>query len=721
MAHVKLPLSASVLNESTALTADGFFTNVDKMRPYGETPDRSVMGSIGGWQNAWPDGEVVNGKARGLFTYKDGDSLTVQVIGSHIQLYGWQDATRLDITPFSSYQNTLTNALSTTNTSTTVRFQWASHGRSVGDRIQFRTSVSMAGLYISGGWDATVLSISGANSLTFAGPVSATASVSGVGGDLQIGVFLVTGNEYSVAGPGWGVGTWGNDGVGWGGGSTEVDYRARWHSFGRWGIKNLLANPSNQTLFEWQSIFTTPSELNTTSWSTLVSGWSAASATALTAATGDGTASKTIPLQDAAFHRVEFDISGTNVGLTPINGSTSIGSTISSDGHHTIEFFNLSDTVSFKKTSAFAGTVTNISVKQMERLAAVPNAPSKNSVMIVTEQNSVMVGGTIDTTTGLFNPMLVRWSAFITNINISVPGNQDWIGSSIDEAGDNILNHGGRIVALKAGRGEVLILTDTAMYRAVFVPDPRIIYSISLVATGCGCMSSRSICDLGGVTYWLTTQGQLMAYAGGFPQEINLTVLDDMFSNIAFIQQDLVHMEPTARFQEAQVHYPDKRDNTQECSRYIGFTTKRQSFNGTFIRPARHDSGITQYPWAVDGDGVVFWQEIAQSANNAAIGEAFDTGLIAIGEGDTLVQVDRFISDFSNFVGGFQLTIKGYIWPNATPITYGPFNVTPTTTKLDLGFIVGRFLSFHGVSASVPSNIRFGSPMVNLTDTGMSV
>ena len=718
MPFVPLPVSATVLKDTTSLTARGFFTNVDKMRPKGNAPDKRVMESFGGWSKALPTGTAVSGKARGLFDYRDGDGIITHAIGTHLQVYGWQDVILQDITPFFAYVNTQSNIMTSTSGSRVIRFDWAANGFSVDDRLQFRATTSIGGITISGGTNFTVIATSG-SSFTVSATTSATSTVVSGGGTLQLGLYWPAGNEFSVTGPGWGVGYW-SAGT-WGGTAAGITYDATTYTFDKWGVENLLAQPSGGGLFEWQSIFSTPLELNTGNWTSLGTGFVSVSSLDLTLTSGASTvnAEKTITLVEGAFHRIDFDCSLTTGSIIPLVGTVSLTTAISTSGHYTAEFYKQIGSLIFTKTGPTKGTITNISVKQMERMSWLSTAPIQNNVMIVTAEGAVMLGGTIDIATGLYNPTLLRWSAFLGNPNLTTPADQVWTPASTNEAGDAQLD-GGKIVALKQGNGEILAWTDVSLWRISFTPDPLVVYSVTKIASGCGAMSSRAVTTLGGIIYWLTPQGQLMAYGGGQPQIVPLTVLDDMFDNIAFIQKDLVHLCPTAGENEIQAHYPDKRDGTNDCSRYIGFTNLGESFNGTMARTTRHDSGISQYPWSVDTSGVIYWHEIGQSADNAAIGESFDTGLISLGEGDTLLQVDRFLVDYANFVGGFSLRVKSYMWPNdQSPVVFGPFSVSPTTTKVDLPFIVGRYVSFHGVSSAVPSHMRFGSPVLNITDTGM--
>jgi len=714
MALTRLPIIASVFKDTTPLTAKGYFTSVDKMRPVGAAPDKRVMASFGGWQKAYAT--ALNGKARGSITYKDGSSITTHAIGTHLQIYGWQDAIVQDITPFTTY-TTLSNFISTTSGSRTLGFTWASHGLSVNDRFQIRTNVSVGGFIISAGTNLAVATVVTSASFTCTYTVSATLTQTSAGGSVNLGVFLVGGREYSVAGPGWGVGTWGS---GYWGGSETSNFEARTHTMSRYGVKNLMVNPSGSGLFEWQSIFTIPSELVTDAWGVSGAGWSSPGVTSLVASASSASdATNAVTLVEGAYHRLEFDVTVVAGSFITKVGTVSVGSSVSTSGHVVTEFFKTTGSLTFSKTATFSGTITNISVKQMERLAIIPNAPTVNNVMCVTDQNIVMVGGTNDYSTGVYSPMTLRWSDQLGNPNITVPANQVWTAASTNQAGDAVLQIGGRIVGIKQARGEALIWTDAALYRAVYVADPRIVYSVTLVAEGCGLMSSRSFGTLNGVIYWISPSGTMFAYSGGAPQQVDMTVREDAFSNLAFIQQALVHMVVCAAENCLQVYYPDKRDGT-EVSRYIGLTGYGESFNGTFTRTTGQDASITQYPWSVTAAGYIYWDELGQSGDNSTIGEAFSTGVISIGDGETLAQVDRFIADFANFVGGFQLTVRSYKWPSSTDYTtFGPFNITPSTPKNDIGFIVGRYISFHGTGVSYPSNIRFGSPLVSVTDTGM--
>jgi hypothetical protein len=710
-------MAATVLKDTTPLAAGGFFVDLNRMRPRGSAPDKRVMESWGGWQKSLTT--LLNGKARGCVTYKDGDGITTHAIGTQIQIYGWQDVILQDITPFTSY-DTKTDALSTTANSKEVRFEWTSHAFTAGDRFSVRTATSIGGVTISADTDFTVTSIA-TSTFTFDLATSAVATSNSTGGELRIGIFLLTGSEYSSAGPGWGHGYWSTPAT-WGGSSAEgsADYAARTFTMSRWGTKNVQINPSGQTLFEWNAIFTEPAELLVSTW-TAGSGWTGSGATALVATSGSASdATQGLSLAEGAFHRLEFDVTSVGTGglFTILCGTTSIATSIGAVGLYTYEFYKVTGDLTFRKETGFSGDIDNISVKQMERLAAVPNAPTRNSVMCVTDENITMVGGSIDPSTGEYSPMLLRWSDQLGNILSSVPGNQTWIATALNQAGAYLLTLGGEIVAIKQWAGEVLIWTDKALYRAVYTPDPRIVYRIRKVSDNCGAMSSRSITALSGALYWMSPSGLIYAYSSGQPQEVPFTAQDDTFGGEEFIQQTLIHASPTAKEGEVLFYYPHK-DDGQEVSRYVGITKYGETFVGRMARTCRQDAGITKYPWAVTPEGQVYWHEIGNAGDNAAIGESFDTGLIGIGSGETLAQVDRFLSDFKSMVGNFQLTIKTWMWANdQTPTSHGPFNVTPTTTKIDTGFLVGRYISFHGTASIYPSKIRFGTPMVNLTDTG---
>jgi hypothetical protein len=715
-------MSSTVLKDTTPLSAAGFFIDLNMMRPRGSTPDKRVMESFGGWQKALTT--TLNGKARGCITYKDGSSITTHSIGTHIQIYGWQDSTLLDITPFTSYDNSHTNALSTTADSKEVRFAWTSHSFTAGDRFEIRTTTSIGGVTISAGAAFTVTSIA-TSTFTFDMATSAVATSASTGGSIRVGIFLVTGLEYSTGGPGWGQGVWGGGtATTWGGAASPVnmDFDARTHTMSRWGTKNLQVCPSKQTLFEWNGIFTTPAELLVSTWNT-TSGWTGSGATVLNAVSGlAADTTQGVALAEGAFHRLEFDVTsvGTGGAFLVLCGTVSITTAVTDVGLYTYEFFKVSGDLTFRKSVGFSGDITGISVKQMERLAAVPDAPAQNNVMCVTDENITMVGGATDPSTGEYSPMLLRWSDQFGNRLLTVPANQVWIASSTNQAGAYILTNGGRIVAIRQWSGEVLIWTDKALYRAIYTPDPRIIYRIRKVADNCGAMSSRSITSLEGVLYWMSPSGLIYGYSSGKPMQIPFTAQDDTFGGEKFTQQALIHASPTAKEGEVLFYYPHKDDGGNEVSRYVGVTSYGETFVGKMSRTCRQDAGITKNPWAVDENGQVFWHELGHTGNDAAIGESFDTGLIGIGSGETLAQVDRFLSDFKSMVGNFQLTIKTWMYANdQNPTSHGPFNVTPTTTKIDTGFLVGMYISFHGVASVYPSKIRFGTPMANITDTGM--
>lgn len=342
--------------------------------------------------------------------------------------------------------------------------------------------------------------------------------------------------------------------------------------------------------------------------------------------------------------------------------------------------------------------------------AAVTNAPAKITTMWVTSERIVMTGGASTYGSGTYNPMLLRWSDQEDNTN--------WTPSATNQSGDLVLSQGGRIVKGIASRKANLVWTDTALYQVSYLGDPLLVYGAELLGVGCGLIGPNAAAEKDGVAFWLSSGGEFYTYAGGgSPTPIACPVKRYVMDNLSWVQSDKIYCGMNSANNEVWWFYPDQRDGN-ECSRYVAFNYLEQHWAiGTFDRTAWVDAGVWQHPLATDTQGNLYFHERLSSADGGAITAFLESAPSDLGDGDVLMAVQRAVPDFDDLQGGLTISLKGRQFPAGTERTYGPFDVLPTTQKVDLR-ATARQMALRIDSSSVPSFWRFGALRLDLVQTG---
>lgn len=140
--------------------------------------------------------------------------------------------------------------------------------------------------------------------------------------------------------------------------------------------------------------------------------------------------------------------------------------------------------------------------------AAVTNAPTVNTVALVTSTRQLMVFGTKETVSGTFNPRCIRWSK--TNDNTV------WDPTVSLIAGEYVLDgSGGAIRAAKKIGDYVAVWTDDELFLGHYTGDTSNLWVFERQAVGCGVAGESGVTVADGVAYWISTELRLMAWIPG--------------------------------------------------------------------------------------------------------------------------------------------------------------------------------------------------------------
>ena len=324
----------------------------------------------------------------------------------------------------------------------------------------------------------------------------------------------------------------------------------------------------------------------------------------------------------------------------------------------------------------------------------IPQAPPVNEGLFVAmpERQIVAYGSTF---TGIQDPLLVRWCD-INNYN-------SWIAAITNQAGSFRIPRGSRIVGGIQGPQQGLLWTDLALWSMQYINQPYV-YSFNEIGTGCGLIAKKAATSMNGVVYWMG-QSQFFKLDSGGVSPIFCPVWDVIFQDLDLTNLDKIRIAPNSRFGEIAWYYPTT-GNGGEVNAYVKYNVNLGTWDfGTLARTAWINESVLGPPIGADPSSLYIYQhETSPDADGQPLQASFTTGYFALSDADLKMFVDQWWPDMKfGYYGGTQnatinFTFNATDYPGQTPVTYGPFSVTSSTTFFSPR-IRGRL-----VSVSVSSN-----------------
>lgn len=348
------------------------------------------------------------------------------------------------------------------------------------------------------------------------------------------------------------------------------------------------------------------------------------------------------------------------------------------------------------------------------RAVVVSTAPSVNNYIRVSPNDRhVIAYGSNEFGTGVYNPMLVRWS--------DQEDYTDWTPSISSTSGEVILTGGTEIRGAIRSRNGIYIWTDNAMYTQSFV-GPPFIFNFQQVGTNCGLIAPHAAVDVDGIAYWM---GENNFYAfDGRVRNLDCTVRRYLYDSFNMVNKDKVFAGVNSEFNEIVWFYPSQGE--VEPNSYIVYNTKENhwtfgsSFYSTLADHSVYDNTIATGKVSATDDNYI-WNNEPQNVytgNGKILPSYLESGEFDIEDGNNILFIDRIIPDYTiTNSGEIQLTLSFQEYPNGPAITKGPYTVQQSTKKIDLRGR-GRQAKII-VSASSNSSWSWGSVRANIQPDGM--
>lgn len=371
----------------------------------------------------------------------------------------------------------------------------------------------------------------------------------------------------------------------------------------------------------------------------------------------------------------------------------------------------------------------DLSAGVASRATALSGAPTKSTYALVSTPDRHLVCFGTEATIGTpstQDPMFVRFS------------NQEdittFVESATNTAGGQRLTDGNVIVTAIRSRGQILILTDTALHGQQYVGPPYT-FGFQQLGANCGCIGPHAAVDVNGVAFWMGTEAFYVF--DGAVKKMACTVQDYVFKDLNQVQKAKVHVGLNSQFNEVTWWYCSfTSDHIDRC---VTFNYLENVWTiGTMSRTAWVDLSVLPKPLATKyypegtqttvgtvygltaGRAIIYQQETGTDDNGVALPNHIDSGYFDIGDGDNMLYMKRFIPDFKNQVGDLtvRLLLRPYPQATASPSSLDPYVITPTTDKVDTR-ARGRQISLRIENDELLSFWRFGTLRVDIQPDGL--
>ena len=353
------------------------------------------------------------------------------------------------------------------------------------------------------------------------------------------------------------------------------------------------------------------------------------------------------------------------------------------------------------------------SASPIEPAEPLTNAPTQTEAILVGEVGQHLIAfGSVPSTGGDYDPLNIRWC--------SSRAYTSWTPALTNSAGEDRISGGNKIVtALNVGAADILVFTDSRLYRMTYVGAPRI-YGLRPVGIT-GLVGPNACIEYAGIGYWMAKEN-FYAFDNVLrvlPCDLQTYVFEDLNRD----QLSKIIAGTINRFNEILWFYPSADSN--EINRCVVYdTVQRTWWSAELARTAWFDTSLRyDKPYGYTPAGASYHHESGSSADGMPMGEyleSFDLSLLDGTQEETtdVLRVGCVVPDFSIQEQPLEMTLYGRKRPQSPRYATGPHTLAPTDER-KCYVLRARQIALRVSGASYTGHWRMGMPSFDIKQDGL--
>ena len=344
------------------------------------------------------------------------------------------------------------------------------------------------------------------------------------------------------------------------------------------------------------------------------------------------------------------------------------------------------------------------------RATEVSNAPRALEVIVSQINRHVLAFGSEETSgSGVIDPLLIRWS--------DQEDRDLWTPAETNTAGSLRLSADAQaIIGAVETRSEILVWTNNTLH-AVRPLFNDFVFGLNDLGQNCGLIGQNCAVDYNGQIFWMS-RDDFYTYDGSV-RPLYADVRADVFEHLDRLRVSQYFAGVNKEFNEIWWFYVSLDSPDREIDRYVIYNHLEQHWSwGSLSRTAWATQGIFAEPLLASPGHQLFFHEIGDSnAEDEAFASYLESGEFELPEaGQQFVFVDRIVPDLEQTTN-LDLTFEMRKYPRDPVLTKGPYQITPTTTKIDTR-ARGRQFNFRLDESSTKEAWRLGDMRLGLRPDG---
>ena len=263
----------------------------------------------------------------------------------------------------------------------------------------------------------------------------------------------------------------------------------------------------------------------------------------------------------------------------------------------------------------------------------------QNTFTVSDASRFLIVFGTNDYGSTVFDPMLIRWS--------DQESLTTWYPAATNQAGSIRLSHGSKIITTLQSRQEIVVWTDSSLYSLQYLTPP-VVWGTQLLADNISIIGPNAAAMASGISYWMGVD-KFYKYDGRV-QTLRCDLRQYIYSDINLQQSDQVFSSTNEGFNEVWWFYCSEASN--DIDKYVIYNYLEDNwYYGSMARTAWLDTGLRNYPIAATYSYNIVQHEYGVDDNTSgtpvAITSSITSSQYDIEDGNSFAFVYRIIPDLT--------------------------------------------------------------------------